>query len=219
MADAGVNTEGVSVNRSSFSSLREWGTKVINRFKHPTTPNLEINNQPVKTPKKEIPLQSGLHNLVESIKAERGSVVAAQSITELADDFYKHIEGLNPQLRQKVEQALNNGNEDVIDTLARIKLQDYSDAIKSRQYDFGQNGVKKVLAQQLIRMMGDRIKTKYNRQSAGTLMDLGLAATGKGAEILSKPPIKSSSALEEAEEIARISVAQSTTSQSLQPQR
>lgn len=145
-------------------------------------------------PTVKIPGNSGLQGLANSFNGENSAnSVTPQAIRELFADFCSLIETFEPETRKKAMQKLIDGNEDVVDTLAHIKLRDYKEAIKNKRNlsrdESAQNGFKKFMAERLTQDMGNRIREKYERESVGPLMDLPFALFEKAPEILSKGSI------------------------------
>lgn len=237
-----ANTEGAKIavsNESPATKSTRWG--FLNKLKgklnsilmgSESNPELQIQKPVEKKflPKKliygtKIPEGSGLAMLISDLETERNirnvrripggntERITVQAIEVLLGDFYAYIDTLNPEIKESVRSELNNGNLDLIDALARIKLADYNKQIHKR-IDTHQHlskeekmanpmheGFKKVMAQNLSQAMEQRIGRKYHRQSAGQLLDLKSIVSGRATKLTSRIPVPGDSGLKQAEQI------------------
>lgn len=202
-----ANTEGAKITadnnspsniQSRWSFLKDLREKVASKFKKPE-PKPESENQVApKTMRKK------------SGSTER---IAVQAIEVLLEDFYKYIDTLGPAMGKMIKSVLNNGNEDLIDALARIKLDQYNKNLKdgatqslSREQLKEKpmhEGFKKIMAQNLIQAMGNRIQRKYHRESAGSTRNLALIASGEAIKTMPQLSIPSQNVVSQAEQIIR----------------
>lgn len=190
MAVGPANTEGVSIGKSSLSSLRELGARVVNRFRLSTN-NVKANNESAIAPKVEIPEVktirelkaefniipgSGYDILIDECQGNKPENIPDPTANELGR-LYQDLVSFtdNPEVLSR----LNDGDKDLIAEitgelvkkfLGKEKLSVVIDRLNKGQQTKPMD-LKIVLANQLGRHMQELIRKEQARRVIEEQMD------------------------------------------------